>query len=117
MKKQTPKKTAVKKSAAKKQTKNSVINLNDFSKDADSLFKTYKLETGIIVANHNEGSEEFILSCVNSPDQKEEEALLLATQNLFSLVSIKSEYFNVLTNILEKLRVEIEKKNGKKLKK
>lgn len=93
----------------KKQLKNikntkPTINLDDFSKDADFLFKKYNLKTGIIVADYSEGAENFVLNCVNSPDEKEEAALLLATQELFSIVSLNSDNLFVIINILKELR-------------
>lgn len=107
------KKTSEKMPPKKKSKLKSSLDLSEFSKEADLLFKKYKLETGIIVANHNNGAQDFLITCVNSYDQKEEEALLLATQGLFSLVSISSESFFMLSEILKGLREKIEGINPK----
>ena len=118
MEKKKVKNNSLKKVAAKKGTKmKSSLNLKEFSKDADLLFKNYNLKTGIIVANILENGEKHLLSCVNSPDKKEEDSLLLATQNLFQVVNLTSESFNVLINILHTFKAKLEEQKTKKTKK
>lgn len=104
----------MKKTTKLKIEKHKEINLDQFSKDADKLFKKYGLETGIIVSNYKKGANEYLLSCVNSNDEKEEAELLYATQELFSLVNLKSDYFSFLTNILKQLREKASKNTPEK---
>ncbi len=116
-KKPSAKKQPTKKLVEKKQSKIASVNLKEFSKDADLLFKKYNLKTGIIVSNILDNGEKHLLSCVNSPDKKEEEDLLLATQDLFQLVKLNSESFSLLANILNTVRLKLEKQKIKKSKK
>lgn len=101
-------KNTTKKISTKNQSKTKPsLDLKSFSKDADLLFKKYNIETGIIVANILEDGDKYLLSCVNSPSKKEENALLLATQNLFQLVDLTSESFYKVVYILETICLEL----------
>ena len=111
-------KNTTKKISTKNQSKTKPsLDLKSFSKDADLLFKKYNIETGILVANILENGDKYLLSCANSPSKKEENALLLATQNLFQLVNLNSESFSLLADILNTVRLKLEKQKIKKSKK
>lgn len=94
-----------------------VVNLKEFSKDLDALFKKHGITTGILVAETITEDGKHLLSSANHKNKKEEKALLLSVQSLFQMVNLTSEHINTLANLLQMVYVELKsKKNIKKSK-
>jgi hypothetical protein len=94
------------------------INLKEFTKDIDSIFKKHGIKTGILVAESILDDGKYLLSSVNHENKKEEKALLLSVQSLFQIVNLSSKDINLLSDLLNIIHVELKpKKNIKKSKK
>lgn len=105
------------KKASKNNNANKSINLKEFSKDLDSLFKKHGITTGILVAETIVEDGKYLLSSANHKNKKEEKALLLSVQSLFQMVDLTSEHVNTIANLLNMVYLELKsKKNIKKSK-